>query len=81
MREFIDEHHAIENKYYKIMDGYTGKNVNSIITRLKKIIPADPDYFETYNSLQDLLNLTGNKDEANLVIKQASERALNKIVD
>ena len=81
MREFIDGYHAIEKKYYEIMDGYTGKNVNNVISRLKKLIPKDPDFFETYNSLQDLLSMIGKKDEANILIKQASERALKKIAD
>ncbi len=81
MKEFIDKYHAIEKKYYEIMDGYTGKNVNNVISRLKKLIPKDPDFFETYNSLQDLLSMIGKKDEANILIKQASERALKKIAD
>lgn len=81
MREFIDEYHSIEEKYFKIMDGYTGKNVNTVISKLKKLIQVDPDYFKTYNSLQNLLSEIGKKEDAIIFIKQACERALKKITD
>jgi len=81
MREFIDEHHSMSKKYYEIMDSYTGKNVNTVISKLKKLIQKDPNYFEAYNSLQDLLSKIGKKEEANIIIKQASERALKRIAD
>ena len=81
MREFIDEYHPIERKYYKIMDGYTGKNVNTVVSKLKKLIQVDPDYFKTYNSLQNLLCEIGKNKDANIFIKQASERALKRIAD
>jgi len=81
MREFIDEHHSMSKKYYEIMDSYTGKNMNTFISKLKKLIQKDPNYFEAYNSLQDLLSKIGKKEEANIIIKQASERALKRIAD
>jgi len=47
MREFIDEYLQIEDEYTKIMDKYTGKNANSIVPKLKKLITIDPDFFDT----------------------------------
>ena len=81
MREFIDEPHFVSQKYYEIMDNYTGKNMKIVISKLKKLIQVDPEYFEPYNSLQDLLSEIGKHDDANIFIKQASERALRKIAD
>jgi tetratricopeptide (TPR) repeat protein len=81
MREFIDEYHQIEDEYTKIMDKYTGKNANSIVPKLKKLITIDSDFFDTYYSLEDLLRTSGKKDEANDLVNLASKNALKKIVD
>lgn len=81
MREFIDEHHPVSQKYYEIMDRYNGKNTKAIISKLKKLIQIDPDYFNPYNTLQELLSEMGKQEDADIIIKQAYERALEKIVD
>ncbi len=81
MKEYIDNYHPISDQYSKIMDRFTGKNVPYIIPRLKKIIQADPTYFDPYNSLVDLLMLSGKESEAFSYIKQASQKALSRIVD
>ncbi len=81
MKEFIDKFHSISNRYFSIMDRFTGKNAPCIIPRLKKLIQNDPTYFESYNSLVDLLMLSGKDSEASGYINQASRRALKRIAD
>ena len=81
MKEFIDKFHPISNQYFSIIDRFTGKNAPYIIPRLKKLIQKDPTYFESYNSLVDLLMLSGKESEAIGYINQASRRALSRIVD
>jgi len=81
MREFIDEDHPIASEYYTIMDAFTKKNGNGIISRLKNLISEDPDFFDTYNSLQDLLISIGKNDKANDLIREAYERAVRRIIN
>ena len=81
MKEFIDKFHPISNQYFSIMDRFTGKNAPYIIPRLKKLIEKDPTYFEPYNSLVDLLMLSGKESKAIGYMNQASRRALSQIVD
>lgn len=81
MKEFIDKFHPISDQYFSIMDRFTGKNAPYIIPRLKKLIQKDPTYFETYNSLVDLLMLNGEESKAINYINLASQKALSRIVD
>ena len=81
MREFIDKEHPIEDNYFKIMDRHTGKNAQYIIPKLNKLIEIDPNFFDTYNSLVDLLYSRGEFEKGDNIINQASEKALKRIVD
>lgn len=81
MREFIDSEHPIEDNYYKIMDRYTGKNAHYIISKLRKLIDLDPYFFDAYTSLVDMCYSIEDFHKGDTIIKQASERALKKIVD
>ncbi len=52
-----------------------------IIPRLKKLIQKDSTYFEPYNSLVDLLMLSGKESDPIGYINQAFRRELSRIVD
>ena len=81
MKEFIDKQHPTTDDYFRIMERFTGENAPYIISRLKKLIQRDPDYFEPYSSLSELHALTGNVLEAEKVLNNAYKRALKRILD
>ena len=81
MREFIDEEHQIEDKYFKIIDKYTGKNDQYIIPKLNKLIEMDPFYFDSYNFLVDFYYSRCEIEKGNKIINQASKNALQRILD
>jgi tetratricopeptide (TPR) repeat protein len=81
MKEFIDKQHPTTDDYFRIMERFTGENAPYIISRLKKLIQRDPDYFEPYSSLSELHAMTGNVLEAEKVLNNAYKRALKRILD
>jgi len=81
VREFIDERHIIIGEYYKIMDRYTGKNAPYIIPKLEKLIDIDPFFFDAYTSLVELFYSLTQFEKGDILINQASEKALKRIVD
>lgn len=81
MREFIDKEHSIIEDYYNIMDRYTGKNTPFIIPKLKKLIDIDPFFFDAYTSLVDLFYSINQFEKGDIIINQAFEKALKRIVD
>jgi len=81
MKEFIDKQHPHVDDYFRIMERFTGENASYIISRLKKLIQRDPDYFEPYSSLSELHAMTGNVLEAEKILNNAYKRALKRILD
>ena len=81
MKEFIDKQHPTTDDYFRIMERFTGENEPYIISRLKKLIQRDPDYFEPYSSLSELHAMTGNVLEAEKVLNNAYKRTLKRILD
>ena len=81
MREFIDKQHPPMDDYFRIMERFTGENAPYIISRLKKLIQRDPDYFEPYSSLSELYATTGKVLEAEKILNNAYKRALKRILD
>ncbi len=77
--EFVDRDHAVMDEYYTIFDEHlTQKEVHDL---MYKLIKKDPDFFDTYLVLVDMLFEDGKPEEAAQLLREAYERALLCILD
>ena len=80
-KRFRDKDHHVVDAYYDLCEEYDGRNAKSITTKVKKLIEKDPDYFDTYLFLYDILLNEGKISQADTILNTAYERAIQLIVD
>jgi tetratricopeptide (TPR) repeat protein len=76
-REFVDRDHEVSEDYYKLMGKSLGKA--KLKKRLKKLIRKDPEFFDSYISLSQMLYEEDKKTEADLVLDNGYKRAIKII--
>lgn len=81
MKEFIDTKRKTNMEFYDLQDSITEDNIQSVITKLKKLIKKDPFFLDPYLLLADLLEATGDKAESDKVITDAYEKALELVTE
>lgn len=76
IEEFLDKDHASMSKFYDVLE--SSASAVTIKRSMKKLIAADPDYYDPYIVLADL-----EKDEgkANALIDETFNRAIQRITD
>jgi tetratricopeptide (TPR) repeat protein len=80
-REFIDKDHRIAMDFYDIQEEYNEENTAATIKKLNALIEKEPDFFDPYLLLYQILNYEEKQQEAEKFLNTAYERALKKIVD
>lgn len=81
MKDFIDKDRKVINEYYDIQENFTGNNVKTTISALKKLIKKDPFFFDSYLMIFDLLNNSGKSKEAEEIIADGYNKALDLVLD
>jgi tetratricopeptide (TPR) repeat protein len=77
--EFIDKDHAVMEDYYEIVCSKVPDG--QMLKKMCTLIKADPDFYDPYLMVSDLLFSKGKKKEAEVILQEAYERALLTIVD
>ena len=81
VKEFIDKNRKVADAYYYLSEKYNGTNAKYIKTEIKKLIKKDPDFLDTYLLLYSILQKENKLEEAELVLNDAYNRAMNLIMD
>jgi tetratricopeptide (TPR) repeat protein len=81
LREYADRDHEVMDTYYDLCEEYNGRNAKSIKRRLERLIEKNPNFFDSYLSLYEILQDEGNLDKAEKVLDGAYERAIKLITD
>lgn len=80
MREFIDKERKVAKKLPQVLRTYKF-NIPKLIKALKELITEDPYYLETYVFLAEIMENEGNFKEAERLLLEAYERAMELIRD
>jgi len=84
VKEFYDKSHSsVALKFYDIVEMYYDENVDveQIKNELKALIKRDPDYFDPYLLLYEILLKEGKRREAEEILNEAYKRAIEIITD
>jgi tetratricopeptide (TPR) repeat protein len=80
--EFIDGDHPVMNAYYDLIERYQAQGPTPAIQKsLEKIIERDPDFYDPYLMLRDLLVRQGKTEEGEALLEKAYRRALGRVTD
>ncbi|MDP2753558.1 MAG: tetratricopeptide repeat protein [Nitrospirota bacterium] len=80
--EFVDKDHKIAYEYYDLCEKYGSKKNKKIIKeKLQQLIEKDPDFFDTYMMLYNILQNEGDNKNAGNLLNIAYEKAIKKITD
>jgi tetratricopeptide (TPR) repeat protein len=80
--EFIDDDHAVMGRFYDLGERYAQSGPTPAIeSALRKMIVQDPDFYDSYLMLRDLLRRTNRADEGEALLETAHARALARITD
>lgn len=80
-REYVDKDREVMSDYYDMCERYGGGYSKLVETQMRSLIEKDPDYFEPYLLLYDMLNGTQRKIEAEKLLNDAYSRAVKLITD
>ncbi|WP_461829848.1 tetratricopeptide repeat protein [Aquifex sp.] len=80
MREFVDKEREAAKKLPQVIRKYKF-NIPMLIKALKELIEEDPYYLETYVFLAEIMENEGNFKEAERILLEAYERAMELIKD
>lgn len=78
-REFIDDDHKVSREYYEILDEMPARSI--IKRRMKELIERDPNFYDPYVVVADILEDEGKIQEARLYRINAYELAMKRIAD
>jgi len=81
VNEFIDKDRKVAAAYYDLQEKYDGTNAKTTKTKIEKLIKEDPDFFDTYLLLLNILEDEGKFEEAAQILEVAFNRAINIITD
>lgn len=79
INEFVDKEHKIMENYYSALENNLRRG--QIKKQMRKFIEKDPDFFDPYHVLADLLYEDEEYVEGDELLRTAFKRALNRIVD
>jgi tetratricopeptide (TPR) repeat protein len=80
--QFIDSSHAVSSGYYDLCEEYQGVNPSrSLVKKLETMIAADPDFYDPYLMLGEILDQQGASPIAEALLETAYQRALSRIQD
>jgi len=84
-REYVDEkeHKEVEAAYYRLSENYNSGNAKliNIKRQLKQLIKKTPDFLGSYLFLYEILQDEGKFQQAEKVLNDAFDRALELITD
>lgn len=79
IKEFFDKDHQVMNRYYDLLEG--GLSTKQVRKEMEKLIQEDPDFYDPYLVVADILKSGRKLKEARELLYTAYERALKRIVD
>src|SRR3989338_11547828 len=79
MEEFWDKDHEVAGEYYNLLEKRTPEK--KLKEEMEKIIQKDPDFYDSYIIVADILKRGGKIQEARELLYSAYGRALQRIVD
>lgn len=79
LEEFHDQDHPVMERYYDLLD----QEISTVRmrTEMEGLIQEDPDFYDPYLILADMLKKQRRNREASVLLYTAYERALKRIVD
>lgn len=77
--EFVDVDHEVMGKFYELLDEELSPKRH--MTEMKKLIEIDPDFYDPYLDIAEILSDEGKKHEAKIFLIVAYERAVQRIAD
>jgi tetratricopeptide (TPR) repeat protein len=81
-REYIDnDDHKVMDVYYALCDRYNGRNAKFIKKQLTELIEKDQNFLDSYVFLHEILRDEGKFAEAEKILDDAYQRAINLITD
>lgn len=80
-KEYVDKDHRVMHAYYDLCERYDGRNIKSMKKQLEQLIEQDPDFFDSYLLLCEILEGEGNDAEAEKLLDKAYDRAVKLITD
>ena len=79
IKEFFDSNSDARSKYYSLLDeNLSSKKLKESMT---KLIEQDPDFYDSYEVVADILIDEGEVQEALKILYQGFQRAMKRIVD
>jgi len=79
IKEFIDKDHKVMSEYYDLMEARPKLPI--LKKKMQSLIKRDPDFFDSYSVLADILLQEGKIKESDNLVIQAYERAVRRIAD
>ncbi|TFG20263.1 MAG: hypothetical protein EU529_15125 [Promethearchaeota archaeon] len=80
MEDFIDIDHSVSNDFDELMDMELADS-SLLIKRLRELIKADPEYFDSYIYLHNLYLEMEDYTECKKILLEGYERALKRILN
>jgi tetratricopeptide (TPR) repeat protein len=80
-REYVDKDHEVMSDYYDLCESYNGRNAKTIKKQLRVLIEQDPDFFDSYLLLYEILQDEGKFTGAERILDEAFYRAKKLITD
>jgi len=82
-REYVDKDRKVMDDYHKLIQEEPGISLLNVELKmeLEKLIKKDPDFFDSYLTLFQILESEGRPSEAMKVLDEAYKRAINLITD
>ena len=79
--DFIDKDHEVMDSYYELTKRAGSLSDKSLIKELKSLIKKDPEFFDTYTWLIQILEEQGKFKEALILLNEAYEKCLDVLLD
>lgn len=80
--EFIDGDHAVMRSFYDLCERYEERGAApKIESELRRLIERDPDFYDSYLMLRDILSEQGRVAEGDALLAEAYRRALARTLD
>lgn len=80
-KEFIDKDRSVSSKYYDLMEKIPMMSIASVKKEAKKLIEQDPDFFDSYSILCEILQEEGKFKQADTLLDTAYQRSITMITD
>lgn len=79
IEEFVDKDHKVMGRYYDLLDEEI--TPAKLKKEMKKLIEKDPDFYDSYLIVAEILKSEGKEKEARKLLYTTYEKALKRIVD